>query len=281
MRKAIIIYNCDNESLLRFTQTKLFFNAINNGINFVNDCITVSSLTDALKEARSQPSVVLEVGDFLTTKFREKNKDRIDTIVISENPDGVIKFDLDKPINFQKRYYAPPSKQCYIIENLLKCCIKSRKLIWLDNTETLNNTKLETSYENFYGLSSGWKSVYYALNNNFKNITVYDNIPRQLELAKMLHSKPKLPEHIVVEPPVYGDYNPPEYIKENWNRWHKMSVTFKEIDLLEDPEFDSNSFIWVSNAFHYEPTMFKYGYDVVKDKFNKLLSKYKDSKITT
>ena len=50
MRTAIIVNNAPkNSSLLRFTQTKLFFDAYNVGYNYFQDCITVDTYEEAEK----------------------------------------------------------------------------------------------------------------------------------------------------------------------------------------------------------------------------------------
>jgi len=48
------------------------------------------------------------------------------------------------------------------------------------------------------------------------------------------------------------------------------------MDLFDIPEFKSNSRLWVSNIFHYEPTMFTYGYDFIKTKQKQLAEKNSD-----
>ena len=60
-----------------------------------------------------------------------------------------------------------------------------------------------------------------------------------------------------------------------------MDIKFEKINLFDTPIFPKHSLIWVSNAFHYEPTMFTFGYDKVKYLKNQLAEKNSDSIITT
>ena len=49
MAIAIIVWNDENLELLRFTETKLFFNAKNNGIDFFTDCFIVKNEQDIVE----------------------------------------------------------------------------------------------------------------------------------------------------------------------------------------------------------------------------------------
>ena len=121
MRTAFIVHDCNNESLLRFTQTKLFFDAKNQGINFVNHIVMVPDYASAEKNY-IEGDVILETGDFLTTEFRKKNFTKY-----AHSSKYVIKFDKTIPIDFKKTHYKLGTKQLYIVENLLKVCIRSSK----------------------------------------------------------------------------------------------------------------------------------------------------------
>ena len=273
MRTAFIVHDCDNESLLRFTQTKLLFDAKNQGIDFVDHIVTVPDYNNAEKLAGSN-DVILETGDFLTTSFRLHNYTKY-----AKDSEFVIKFDKQIPVDFKRRYYQPGSKQLYIIENLLKICIRSNKLVYLDNNESpVNHTY---NADHLYGLASGWKTALYALQGDFKTVTVYDYCDRQLEFAEYLHSQPELPKTVNVAEPTSGVYKPPLSLYENWSTWHNMKVNFQKIDLYNAPVFPDNSLIWISNAFRYEPTIFTRGYEATVQAKNKLQELNKNSIITT
>jgi len=273
MRTAFIVHDCDNESLLRFTQTKLLFDANNQGIDLFDNIVTVSDY-EAAESLYNVGDVILETGDFLTTSFRKNYLTKY-----AKNNEHVIKFDKNIPIDFKHRYYEIGSKQLYIIENLLKVCIRSTKLVYLDNNES-DISHYHTA-DHLYGLASGWKTVKYALANNFKTITVYDFNKRQLDFAQWLHSQSTIPETVNIDQPTSGNYNPSQYLIENWKRWHELPVEFKQIDLYSIPRFPKNSLIWISNVFNYEPTIFKYGYDHTKSSKNKLHQVNNNSIITT
>lgn len=115
--------------------------------------------------------------------------------------------------------------------------------------------------------------------DNLKSITVYDSCFRQLELAKMLHSNRVLPNTIEIEHPYHGEYSPDDEIKYFWGEWHNYPVKFELINLFDTPKFLPNSYVWVSNAFLYEPTLFEFGYQYCQNKFKELLLKNKDCKI--
>jgi len=295
IRKAIIIHDCDNDSLLKFTQTKLFFDAKNAGLDFFDDCVTVKSLAEAYDIATNNDTI-LYTGDFLTTTYRSKHLYAENVHIADQcaNTEGheecVIKFDQDKPINFKKRYYTHPSKQCYIIENMLRTIIHSEKYIYLSNTDLWNSitpiffqrmpgpgvvkdySHTFPDMKHFYGLASGFKTVNHVLKNNYDSVTVYDKNKKQLEFAKMLHSYEVLPKELDYIENSIGTYDPSLYVRNNWSKWHNMDVKFELIDLLDEEtiRFKPQSIVWCSNIFHYEPTLFLYGYDYMKDKLKEL-----------
>lgn len=269
MRTAFIVHDCNNDSLLRFTQTKLLFDAKNKGVDFFKNIVTVSTYAMA-EEQYSHGDVILETGDFLTSKFRKSVIPKY-----SRDSEHVIKFDKNIPIDFKGRYYAPGSKQLYIIENLLKVCINSKKLVYLDNNESPISNYYNAKH--LYGLASGWKTARYALSGNFDTITVYDYNERQLEFSKYLHSNSTLPKEVDVRSPTSGEYNPPIDMIDNWHIWHKMPVKFEVINLFDLPVFPENSLVWISNVFRYEPTIFIYGYEKTVDAKNRLQEMNKNS----
>ena len=120
----------------------------------------------------------------------------------------------------------------------------------------------------------------HCVEHEYDTYTIYDYCEPQLNFAKALQSQMSLPENLEIENS-FGEWNPPKKVKENWAKWHSMDINFEKIDLFETPVFPKNSLIWVSNAFHYEPTMFKFGYDKVKYLKNQLAEKNSDSIITT
>jgi hypothetical protein len=278
MRTAIIINNVDNLPLLRFTQAKLFFDANNNAINFVSDCIIVNTLEQAIEQAASlQASVILYVGDFLTTNFRNKHEHSQGTIFTDSD---IIKFSPDTYIGLKKRcHYPPGSKQLYIIENFLKVYLRSKNLVYLDNTEPVKIDKLTCTVEHLYGLASGWKTMSIADKigfNNLKSITVYDNNQIQLKHAEWIHKNP-----LVNECPNYkntcGNYDVTKIDKKMWLNWSKYPVKFKHINLFDLPIFPSNSLVWVSNVFCYEPNIFDLGWELCKNTLAQLKTFNKES----
>ena len=268
MPNAIIVNDCENDSLLRFTQTKLFFDAKNKARNYFTKCTVVDSYSHA-NDIANDTDVILEIGDFLTTGFYNR------ITKYARDSDDVIKFDKRLPIDFKRRRYLPGSKQLYIIENLLKICLQSKKLVYLDNNERVGN--IQPQGRHLYGLASGYKTVKYALAHNFETVTVYDYCERQLEYAQWLHSQPQLPDTVDVEPPVSGEYNVPDL---DWEKWHNLDVSFVKLNLFDIPTFPKESFIWTSNVFMYEPTMFEFGYQHVVNCQNRLQEQNKYSIIT-
>ena len=95
MRTAIIVNDApQNVSLLRFTQTKLFFDAYNVGINYFQDCQTVSNYEEAESIAKDN-DVILETGEYLTTHFWQKHK-HSKVVVYTRDSDHVYKFDKNQ-----------------------------------------------------------------------------------------------------------------------------------------------------------------------------------------
>jgi hypothetical protein len=306
-RKAIIIHDCDNDSLLRFTQTKLFFDAKNNGLEFFDECITVGSYEEAHAIATKNESI-LYTGQFLTTTYREAHRDQefAHDVSLCKNTPGheecVIEFDQNKPIDFKKRYYHHPSKQCYIIENMLRTIIHSDKYIYIDNTDLIEDIGPKynrfypgpyeefdyslsfNSMKHFYGLASGFKSMKHVIQHDYESITIFDRNQYQLDFAKLLHSYTelpnKLPEKIDINKCI-GTWNPSEFVKDNWSKWHDMDVKFELIDLFDIPRFKSDSVVWCSNVFFYEPMMFLYGYETVVNKLKELTEVNYDCIIVT
>lgn len=268
MRTAIIVNTIDNLPLLRFTETKLFFDAKNQGISFVDDCAVVSSFEEASELAKTLDSaVILKTGDFLTTDFR-KHHQSTPGVIIADGP-GIIKFDPETYVGFKKRcHYTQGSKQLYIIENLLKTYLRNRSLVYLDNTEDIAVDLPTGPIKHLYGLASGWKTIMLAEQigfDNLESITVYDFNPEQLAHAKWLHKNVA-----VAECPIYkhvcGEYNPNAISKELWTAWSNYPVQFKQINLFDTPVFEEQSLVWISNVFRYEPNIFDFGWQMCKNK---------------
>jgi hypothetical protein len=280
MRTAIIINNIDNQSLLKFTETKLFFDAKNQGITFVNDCIIVDSLESAISIANQlESAVILNVGEFLTTNYRDKNKNNTGILIATGDAD-VIVVDPDTYVGFAKRCkYIQGSKQLYIIENLLKTCLRSRDLVYLDNTEEVGSIP-NVAIDHLYGLASGWKTVQLAEQiglDKLKSITVYDFNLKQLAHAEQLHSYTSLPEHLEISyKNTCGKYNPNAISKEFWAKWSRYPVKFEQINLFDNPTFLPNSLVWISNVFLYEPNIFNFGWKQCKDAKNQLINSNKE-----
>ena len=276
MNKVFIVDIHKNPSLLKFTETKVFFNAKNEGIKWAYDCITVNNID----EITNDNGIIINSGEFVSTTFRRKHID-VDTLVDARGHPDLIQFTADYEYNMRRPPpYAELSKQKYIIENLYKVIIRAKNLVYLDNTEKYTVPAVNPTH--FYGLASGWKSVQYVKDfgiNNLDSITIYDLCQRQLDYQQMLHSLPELPVTIDISAPVYGEYNPPEEIKEFWPQWHNTTVNFVLLDLYNTPIFPDNSFVWISNAFRYEPNIFKYGWQHCKMAKENLILANKSSTI--
>jgi hypothetical protein len=280
MRAAIIVDTGINESLLRFTETKLFFDAKNKNRNLVDDCFIAASESDALILANTlikfETIFIIKSGYYLTTTFDHKHKTSKGIILVDEVEGSVIKYDPDTYIGFNKRCNYPPlSKQLYIVENMLKAIISAKKSVYLENTENLLASA--PAVDHLYGLASGWKTFHLAKLigfENLKSITVYDINPLQLEYAKKLHASPTIPISVDDYKNKHGTYLVPDWItQELWDQWHSYPVKFEVIDLLSTPTqtFLSNSLIWVSNVFKFEPTIFQYGWQNIKEAKSRLL----------
>lgn len=277
MNKIFIIDKHKNPGLLRFTQTKLFFDAKNQGTNWAYDCTVVDSVDDIV----DSKGIIINSGEFVTTTFRYQHP-IVNTLVDARGHSNLIQFTPDYTYEvYKKPPYQVGSKQLYILENLYKVILKSSKLVYLDNTEPILSTT--TNAQHFYGLASGWKSVQLIKNfgiESFESITIYDKCQRQLEYQQFLHSCATLPNTINVPPPIYGEYNPPQDIVDFWPTWHNTRVKFELIDLFADPKFLDNSFVWISNAFMYEPSIFQIGWEKCKLAHHNLILLNKTCTIT-
>jgi hypothetical protein len=282
MRIAIIIDDRKNESLLRFTETKLFFDAKNQSIDFFDDCVVVDTMDEAMGLVNDVDTfVILNTGTFLTTTFRNNHKSLTDKVIIPKQ--NIIKFDEDTYVGFSKRCkYPEGSKQLYIIENLLKTILRNKELVYLDNTESF--TEFTQNPKHLYGLASGWKTVDFARQiglDNLESITVYDVNLKQLDHAIWLHKHNQLPASVPEYKHVCGEYNPPPAIKDFWQQWHEFPVKFEHLDLFNTPKFPNNSAVWISNIFLYEPTIFKYGWKHCQEAKQRLINTNKESIIFT
>lgn len=274
MRLAIIISD-NNKNLLKFTETKLFFNAKNKSTDFFDDCIIVENLQNLEKFKKIYESIfVLPNGYFLTTTFREKYKDYKGVYIIDENTEDVIMFDTTNDLSLSKKsHYEQGSKQLYILENLLKVLFKHKKLIYYDNTESYIKKDYK-NIKNFYGLASGWKSYRIIRDigiHNLENIVIFDYNPIQLEYAKNLHSLSYLPEKIEQIKNSCGNYDRPNDLIDFWKLWNNFPVKFEIINLFDEYKFMDNSLIWISNIFYYEPNIFYYGWEQCKKQKNNLI----------
>jgi hypothetical protein len=272
MNKIFIIDQYKNPGLLKFIQTKLFFNARNEAVHWASSCEVV----DHIDKITETSGIVINSNQFVTTDFRKKYPN-VNTLVDARQDPLLIEFDTNYDYVISHRPpFAPESKQLYILENLYKVILRSKKLIYLDNTE--NITLLPGSPKHFFGLASGWKSVRLVKElgiNQLESITIYDKCQRQLDFQQFLHSQEQLPNSVDIEPPYYGEYNAPEDLRDFWNIWHNTQVNFKLLDLFQTPIFPDKSLIWVSNVFHYEPTMFEYGWAECQNAKQRLITQNK------
>lgn len=273
MRLAIIIHDIDNDSLLRFTETKLFFDAHNQRTFFVDDCLVVTNEEQALHcQDQAESVIILKTGYFLTTNFRIRHQDHLGVIAVRDDDPDVIYFDIDTIVSTQKRCkYTQGTKQLYIIENLLKTVIKKDKLVYVDNTEDYLDPGIQS--KNFYGLASGWKSYRLMRDigiDKIDNITIYDVNELQLSHAKSLHANETLPISMQTYKYQCGQYHVPDDLKEFWSAYHRKQVNFELIDLFDTPKFPDGAVIWISNVFMYEPSMFLRGWKACKDAENRL-----------
>jgi hypothetical protein len=288
MRAAIIVDSGSNESLLRFTETKLFFDAKNQSRALVDDCFVVATKDQAMLLATTLTEFttifIIKSGYFLTSTFAKTHKTTQGIVVVEEVEGLVIKYDSDTYIGFNKRCkYPPTSKQLYIVENMLKSCLAARKSIYFENTESLSC--IVPQVEHLYGLASGWKTLHLAKSigfENLKSITVYDLNPVQLSYAQQLHQSPTVPLSVADCKNKIGNYSVPDWIDDDlWNQWHSYPVQFEQTDLFQTPRFRPNSLIWISNVFKFEPTLFQYGWQKVKEAKTMLHNENKNSIIIT
>ena len=185
---------------------------------------------------------------------------------------------------------------------MLRTIIHGDKYIYIDNTDLIEDISPKynrfypgpyeefdyslsfNSMKHFYGLASGFKSMKHVIQHDYESITIFDRNQYQLDFAKLLHSYTelpnKLPEKIDINKCI-GTWNPSEFVKDNWSKWHDMDVKFELLDLFDTPRFESDSVIWCSNVFFYEPTMFMYGYEYVVNKLKELTEVNYDCIIVT
>jgi len=278
MNKIFIVDLHKNPGLLRFTETKVFFDAKNQSVDWAYDCQVV----DHIDQITEDTGIVINSGEFVTTNFRFKYP-KVSTLVDARGDLNLIQFTPDYDYSIKKKPpYEHGSKQLYILENLYKVVLRSKKLVYLDNTEEY--IPVAVSPKHFYGLASGWKSIKIVQQlgiENLDTITIYDKCARQLEYQQYLHSCNQLPDTVNIQDPVCGEYNPPADIKKFWNLWHNAKVEFKIIDLFQTPIFPEQSFVWISNAFKYEPTIFEFGWQECKNAQQRLYSSNKSCTIQT
>jgi len=284
MKIAIIIDDGSNESLLRFTETKLFFDAKNVSREFVNDCVTVSSAKEAkaiIDSASEHCYFVIPTGAFLTSGFCNKHKEFSGVAWVGLTDNLVIPYDSDTYVGFHKRCkYPERSKQLYIVENMLKSIIAAKRNVYVENTETSQLSTKVDSVKHLYGLASGWKTAHLACQiglDKLESITVYDANPFQLEWAKYLHSFETLPDKLDIPYYHVGEYNVPDWANRWWAQWHNYPVQFESIDLLSAPEFPKNSLVWISNVFKFESLIFNLGWEKLKNHKQDLLNLNKQS----
>jgi len=258
MNKIFIVDCYKNPGLLKFIQAKVFFDAKNQGVTWASDIKVVDSISDITETT----GIIINSNQFVTTNFRHKYQ-TVDSLIDARNDVDLIEFDTDYDYIMPHRPpFAAGSKQLYILENLYKVVLKSRKLVYIDNTE--DGYTVLGNHKHFYGLASGWKSVSIVKDigiDQLDSITIYDKCQRQLDYQKFLHSQAELPNEVNVDPPFCGNYQPSSGIKDFWPTWHNTKVNFKVMDLFATPTFPDNSLIWVSNVFHYEPTIFEFGWE--------------------
>lgn len=285
MQNVIIIDDGKNNSLLRFTETKLFFDAKNKSRSFIDDCYVVESREDALTLASSLSAktiFIIRSGYFLTSSFVLNYADAEGVIEITEDNPYIIVYDPDSYIGFNKRCkYPPMSKHLYIVENMLKSILAAGKNIYIENTEE-PTTKVDlTGVKHLYGLAAGWKTLHLANQIGFENlqsITVYDINQYQLDYAKKLYSNSQLPDSI--DEFYYnrvGEYAVTEELKLGWQQWAKYPIKFQVLDLFTTPIFPPNSAVWISNVFKFEPNIFKYGWKKCKEAEQRLIDFNKES----
>lgn len=258
MKKVFIVDQHQHTKLLHFTQTKVMFDANNHYTAWADDIVTVQDLA----EVGDQAGVIIASGEFVSTDFRCVNWDWSKQNIAIGHPD-LIQFSADYSYEMHQRPpYPPGSKQLYILENLYRTVLRSKRLLYLDNTESYQQKSLNGDV--LYGLASGWKTVRMFRDGQFKHVVVYDCNPRQLDFARQLHAQPYIADHIDITDNFIGSTTVPEDIKNFWPTWHNTSVEFQLIDLFSTPQLKPNSVVWVSNVFCYEPTIFQQGWETCK-----------------
>lgn len=279
MRTAFIIDIHKNPGLLKFTETKLWFDAKNQTTDWIDDCCIVDSVEDVY----GKDVIVINSGDFVVTPVREYIKQQPPGYYDLRDNEHLLKFTPDYSYDIkQVPPYKPGEKQRYIIDNVFRSMLVGPKLIYLEQTEVVDDV-VDTACEHLYGVASAWKTAQLANRIGFdklKSITVFDQCERQLAFAKELHSNSTLPTTVNPGQPCHGEYNPPQEVKDFWHKWHNYPVEFVKLDLFDTPRFKPKSYIWVSNAFMYEPTLFKFGYQYCQNKLKDLLNINNDCKIT-
>lgn len=283
MRTCFIIDKWQNQGLLRFTETKIWFDAFNRVTEWVDDIKVV----DHEDQIDSDRYVIIESGDYVNTALRQWVIDNPDKDKLDFREDGVrdhiIKFTPEFSYNMRDLPpYKPGEKQRYILDNLFRTVLKAPDLIYLEQTEPIAD-QIETGYEHLYGVSSAWKTVQLAKRiglENLKSVTVYDVAERQLNFAKSLWEQEQLPLTAHPGQPCHGEYDPPQEVIDFWQEWHNYPVEFVKLNLFDTPRFKPNSYVWVSNAFLYEPSLFKFGYEYCQTSLKDLRKLNNDCKIT-
>lgn len=257
MKKVFIVDTHRHTKLLHFTQAKVMFDAKNQYTAWADDIITVPDI-----ESIDSPGVVIASGNIVTTNFRSRAWNWQQTNMQLHDPD-LIEFDAGYSYEMHQRPpFQPGSKQLYILENLYRTVLRSARLIYLDNTETYEPKPLHGCV--LYGLASGWKTLRMFRDGNFERVVVYDKNPTQLNFQQQLHNQPYIADQIGVQGDVVGSRTVPQDIQDFWPTWHSTKVEFRLMDLFHTPQLDTNSVIWVSNVFCYEPTIFQLGWDACK-----------------
>ena len=258
MKKVFIVDQHRHEALLRFTQTKVMFDAQNQFTAWADDIVTVTDV----KDIEHQAGIVIASGDIVTANFRSRPWNWQQTNLQLNDAD-CIQYHADYSYEMHQR---PPfeagSKHLYILENLYRIVLRSSSLIYLDNTECYEPRPLTGS--TLYGLASGWKTLRMYRDGEFERVVVYDINQRQLNFQKQLHTEPYIADQINTQGHVVGSKLVPQDVQDFWPIWHRTQVEFRLMDLFALPVLDEHSVIWVSNVFCYEPTIFKLGWDTCK-----------------
>lgn len=269
MPKIFIVDVHKNISLLRLTESKIFWDFQGARLNWSNACQVI----DDVSEITNNRGLIINSGEIVTEKFREKFS-TVDSLIDCREDQHLVKFlshynyhDIEARIPFDTG-----SIHYEILTNLYNRVRTDKKVVYLENTEPY--TPVSASPDHFYGLASGWKSMELVRDfgiESLRSITIFDINERQLEYQKYLHSCPTLPSMIDIDPPVSGNYDPPNEVKDFWPTWHAADVNFTLLNLMEIPIFPENSVVWISNAFRYEINMFELGWYTCKTAKESLL----------